>query len=154
VRAISDKQALALKAATRRAVDMAGGSESFQYVTRVGQGQLSKYGLTGEDHQSSFMPIDIALEADLEAGSPVIIEKLAALMGYRLVRDDTAQEAKSLALADVARLSARVGAFAETAVDALDDGHVSAGEERDLLRELNKIRTQLTAIETKFGGRV
>jgi hypothetical protein len=81
VRVISDKQALALKAATRRAVDMAGGSDSFQHVTRVGQGQLSKYGLTGEDHQSSFMPIDIALEADLEAGSPVIIEKLAALMG-------------------------------------------------------------------------
>lgn len=152
IRIISEREGLALKAATRRAVEMAGGSDSFSLVTRVGQGQLSKYGLTTEEHAASFMPIDIALEADKEAGAPVIVERMAALLGYRLVKADGEAPRDGLALADVARLSARVGTLCETTADALADGHVSPGEERDIQREIFKIKAQIAKIEAKTGG--
>ena len=91
MRVISDRQSMQLKAATRRAIDMAGGSDTFEHVTRVRQGQLSKYGLAGEDHAACFAPIDVALEADIEAGSPIITEMMAKLQGYRLVREGLGQ---------------------------------------------------------------
>jgi hypothetical protein len=152
VRVISDRQSMQLKAATRRAIDMAGGSDSFEHVTRVRQGQLSKYGLAGEEHAATFVPIDVALEADMEAGAPVITEMMAKLQGYRLVRDEADAPEAGLTHRDISALNAEVGDVTRLAIEALDDGKVDAREKRDLMRELTDLKAQIAVIEGKLGG--
>lgn len=154
MRVISDRQAMQLKAATRRAIDMAGGSDSFEHVTRVRQGQLSKYGLAGEEHAATFAPIDVALEADIEAGTPIITEMMAKLQGYRLVREKADEPETGLTHRDISVLNAELGDVSRLALEALEDGKVDARERRDLLSELADLKRQLAIVEGKLGGGV
>jgi hypothetical protein len=141
-----------LKAATRRAIDMAGGSDSFEHVTRVRQGQLSKYGLAGEEHAATFAPIDVALEADIEAGAPIITEMMAKLQGYRLVRETEDVPETGLTHRDISILNAELGDVSRMAIEALDDGKIDARERKDLLSELADLKKQLAVVEGKLGG--
>lgn len=152
MRVISERDLKKLKAATRFSVDGAGGSEEFQKATRVRQGQLSKYGLAGDEHMETFMPIDVAVEADLEAGSPIITEMMAKLQGYRLVRDEAEAPEAGLTHRDISALNAEVGDVSRLAIEALDDGKVDAREKRDLMRELADLKAQIAVIEGKLGG--
>lgn len=152
MRVISERDLKKLKAATRFSVDGAGGSEEFQKATRVRQGQLSKYGLAGDEHMETFMPIDVAVEADLEAGSPVITEMMAKLQGYRLVRDEAEAPEAGLTHRDISALNAEVGDVTRLAIEALDDGKVDAREKRDLMRELTDLKAQIAVIEGKLGS--
>lgn len=152
MRVISDRQSMQLKAATRRAIDMAGGSDAFEHVTRVRQGQLSKYGLAGEDHAACFAPIDVALEADIEAGSPIITEMMAKLQGYRLVRETAELPDAGLTHRDISGLNAELGDVSRLALEALDDGKIDARERRDLLAELDGLKKQIALVEGKLGG--
>lgn len=152
MRVISDRDLKKLKAATRFSVDGAGGSEEFQKATRVRQGQLSKYGLAGDEHMETFVPIDVAVEADLEAGSPIITEMMAKLQGYRLVRDEAGTPEAGLTHRDISALNAEVGDVTRLAIEALDDGKVDAREKRDLMRELTDLKAQIAVIESKLGS--
>ncbi|WWT40037.1 hypothetical protein [Nostoc phage Nsp-JY10] len=152
MRVISDRDLKKLKAATRFSVDGAGGSEEFQKATRVRQGQLSKYGLAGDEHMETFVPIDVAVEADLEAGSPIITEMMAKLQGYRLVRDEAETPEAGLTHRDISALNAEVGDVTRLAIEALDDGKVDAREKRDLMRELTDLKAQIAVIESKLGS--
>ncbi len=152
MRVISDRDLKKLKAATRFSVDGAGGSEEFQKATRVRQGQLSKYGLAGDEHMETFVPIDVAVEADLEAGSPIITEMMAKLQGYRLVRDEAEAPEAGLTHRDISALNAEVGDVTRLAIEALDDGKVDAREKRDLMRELTDLKAQIALIESKLGS--
>lgn len=152
MRVISDRQAMQLKAATRRAIDMAGGSDSFEHVTRVRQGQLSKYGLAGEEHAATFAPIDVALEADIEAGTPIITEMMAKLQGYRLVRDTADEPENGLTHRDISALNAELGDVSRLALEALEDGKVDARERKDLLAEIADLKRQISLVEGKLGG--
>lgn len=152
MRVISDRDLKKLKAATRFSVDGAGGSEEFQKATRVRQGQLSKYGLAGDEHMETFVPIDVAVEADLEAGSPIITEMMAKLQGYRLVRDEAETPEAALTHRDISALNAEVGDVTRLAIEALDDGKVDAREKRDLMRELTDLKAQIAVIESKLGS--
>lgn len=152
MRVISDRDLKKLKAATRFSVDGAGGSEEFQKATRVRQGQLSKYGLAGDEHMETFVPIDVAVEADLEAGSPIITEMMAKLQGYRLVRDEAEAPEAGLTHRDISALNAEVGDVTRLAIEALDDGKVDAREKRDLMRELTDLKAQIAVIESKLGS--
>lgn len=152
MRVISDRDLKKLKAATRFSVDGAGGSEEFQKATRVRQGQLSKYGLAGDEHMETFVPIDVAVEADLEAGSPIITEMMAKLQGYRLVRDEAEAPEAGLTHRDISALNAEVGDVTRLAIEALDDGRVDAREKRDLMRELTDLKAQIAVIEGKLGS--
>ncbi len=152
MRSISDKQGKALKAATRRALDMAGGPESFQHTTRVRQGQLSKYAAPSDEHADSFMPLDIALEADLEAGAPIIVEQLARMQGYRLVRIEQEPDGQELSHRDLSALHIEFADVVRVAHDALEDGHTDAGERRRIGRELSELKKAIAVIEGKIGG--
>ena len=152
MRSISDKQGKALKAATRRALDMAGGPESFQHATRVRQGQLSKYASPAEDHAESFMPLDIALEADLEAGTPIITEQLARMQGYRLVKAEEEPVGDKLSHRDLSALHAEFSDVVRVTHDALEDGHADASERRRISRELSELKKAIALIEGKIGG--
>lgn len=144
MRSISDDHRKKLKAATRRAIKAAGGGDSFAHVTRVSESQLSKYGLATEEHEDAFIPVDVALEADLEAGTPVIASALAAAQGFRLVRDGDARDSRLLGFADISEIGVAFAAFQARMHEALaDDGRVDEGERRKILRDFDKFMRSL-----------
>jgi len=148
VRAISDDDRQKLKAATRRAVKSAGGGDSFAHVTRVSESQLSKYGLASDEHQDAFIPVDVALEADVEAGSPIIATALAAAQGFRLVRNASPVDDHSLGFADISQISVAFSSFHTRMHEALaDDGRVDEAERRRILKDFDKfMRTLFTTM--------
>ncbi|MUZ53057.1 hypothetical protein GOZ97_07565 [Agrobacterium vitis] len=157
MRAINKDQAAALKGATRRAVQMAGTAECFQHTTRVGKAPLSNYASTSEDNAEKFMPLDIVLEADLEAGSPVITEQLARLQGYRLVKDEPEAAPASLDLIDLLKMDSVVSALKQVVVEALDENgsggrSITTGEGRDIGREGEKLIRNIREIMRKAGA--
>ena len=154
MRTISDKQALTLKAATRRTVDMAGGGDAFQHVTRVKAGNLSKYGSNGEENLDKFMPIDVAVEADLEANSPIIVSVMAEMLGYKLVPLAGGGEAADcgLALADVLKIANEMGDVIRATTAALADGNVDAAERKEITREIDQAMQALKAVMRKVGA--
>ncbi|TCN30311.1 hypothetical protein [Sinorhizobium americanum] len=82
MRTISEKECSNLKGATEAGLAVGGGMTSFIHFTRVGVANLSKY---ASPHDEQFMPIDIAVEADRRAGTPVILAEMARQLGYELV---------------------------------------------------------------------
>ncbi|TCT37275.1 hypothetical protein [Martelella mediterranea] len=153
MRSISDKTIQMLKAVCRRAVDISGGPENFQHCTRVGQAQLSRYTLPSPDFAKYLMPIDVALEADLEAGMPIIVSELARLQGYRLVRDDVAHDVEALAYRDIGELNRGFGALLNAAFEALEDGNVDPREKRVLQRLLDEFMKVMTVFADRVEGR-
>lgn len=140
MRSISDRQALTLKASTRRAVDMAGGGESFQHMTRVNGGQLSKYGSQAEE--KSFIPIDVAVEADFEANSPIIVGAMAEILGYKLVPNDGAAAnvaLKPVTVRDALRIANEAADVVKAITDALsNDDLIDGVEQRVITREIDE----------------
>lgn len=82
-RVMTEAQGHALKSAFRHGVRLAGGVEAFSGVTRISPAQISRCGNPG---MPDFPALDVALEADLEAGQPAIAAALAAAQGYGLCR--------------------------------------------------------------------
>lgn len=139
MRSISDKQSLTLKAATRRAVDMAGGGDSFHHVTRVNAAQLSKYGSQAEE--KSFMPIDVAVEADQEAGSPIVLSAMAEILGYQLVPIGATINvaAAPVTIKDALTIANEAADVVKAITEALsNDDRIDGAEERVITREIDE----------------
>lgn len=134
MRAINDNQASALKGATRRAIKAAGTAESFQHVTRVKAPALSNYASAAPENMEKFMGIDVAVEADMEAGAPIITEQMARILGYKLVKDDAgAPPAASLPTdGDMLTLNSAVAMFIQAYREAREDNVIDEVEKRDL----------------------
>lgn len=154
MRSISDKEQLSLKAATRRAFDMAGGPEEFQHMTRVRQSVLSKYGSTTQDCADKFIPVDVAVEADVEAGSPIITAKMAHILGYKLVpvAADTVNAAP-LGVHDALRIANEAADVVKAITSALTDGRIDQAEEREIAHEIEEaikvLRDALTRVSVR-----
>ena len=139
-----------LKAAARRSVELAGGGEQFQYVTCVRAAEISKYCSNSEDRQ---MRIDVAIEADREAGAPIIVGLMARLLGYDLVRREIAhgnQPMPSLEAAGAAT-SECLEVFQEYA-KAMKDGKLDMVERTAVRREIAQAIRALTSIDEQVGG--
>lgn len=156
MRTISDKQGLTLKAATRRSVDMAGGGDAFQHVTRIRAAQLSKCGSAGEDNADKFLPIDVAVEADMEAGSPIILTAMADLLGYRVMPivdgADLSTPTTPPTHKDLTHLNRALMDVVRTFGDALDDDHVDGREKKEITREVDEAIKALHALQQRIGG--
>ncbi len=155
MRSISDKQQLTLKAATRRAVDMAGGGDSFQHVTRARGPQLSRYGSTSEDNLDKFIPIDVAVEADQEAGAPIILSAMAEMLGYKVVPHEAvhASTAHPITVRDALRIANEAADVVKAITDALDtDNIIDAAEEKVITREIDEVMR--TLVETLHRAKV
>ncbi|MCX5495398.1 hypothetical protein OSH11_11830 [Kaistia dalseonensis] len=74
----------ALKAATRRLVDACGGQESAASITRVSHQTISRYRLA--DRAEDFIPADVLLDLEADAGDPIVTRQLAARQGWTIVR--------------------------------------------------------------------
>lgn len=140
MRTISDKQALTLKAATRRAIDMAGGGEAFSHATRIKAGNLSKYGSPNEDNAETFMPIDVAVECDIEAGSPTILSTMAEMLGYQLVPIAGARgdHGEQINIVDALNIANEAADVVRAITDGLADGHICAADRKEITREIDE----------------
>ncbi|UTV37620.1 hypothetical protein MYG64_04700 [Ensifer adhaerens] len=156
MRTISDKQGLTLKAATRRSVDMAGGGDALQHVTRVRASYLSKCGSAGEDNADKYLPIDVATEADMEAGSPIILTAMADILGYCVL---PIIEGSDLPIGvappthkDLTHLNRELMDVVRIFGDALDDDHVDGREKKEITREIDEAIKALRALQQRIGG--
>lgn len=82
VRASSEAQRRALKTGFDQAVRAAGGGQVFAASTRVNPPAVSKY--AAQQEADTFAPLDVALDADLQAGGPYALRALAAAQGFDL----------------------------------------------------------------------
>lgn len=133
---------LALKAATRRAIESAGTLTELATYTRVDPAQLSRYG--NPEHQS-FAPLDVAMDLDRLAGAPIILRAWAERLGYELApHESAAHEPEALAehIPDIAGETADVvRALADTA-----DQGASPAQARIIDREAGEAIEKLTAL--------
>ncbi|WP_085025275.1 phage regulatory CII family protein [Ensifer aridi] len=146
MRTILEADVLALKGATEASFVLGKGLTSFSTFTRVGVSTLSKYASGSAEFRDNVIPVDIAIEADRRAGSPIIIGEAARQLGYGLspltgeIKAGPVTEAAALKVLheanDVSR--AIVAAIADGKVDALDRKKI-AQETREAIRALQEV---------------
>jgi hypothetical protein len=115
LRLSSPRDRLALKAAVNRAVDLAGGPSQSSHVTRGCASDLSRYG--NQNYPDRHCPIDVVLDLDRAARSPVIAAALAEAEGYRLVAVDR-QDVGEISMADVVRIVTEAGEAAKAIAES------------------------------------
>ncbi|TCT29611.1 hypothetical protein [Martelella mediterranea] len=152
-RLLTQKAVDGLRETSRRAVVQGGGPEKFQHSTRLNQSQLSKCWTHVHDpsrKSQQVMAIDVAVEADMEAGAPVILGEMARLEGYRLERDDFEESGKGgLGIADIGTFQAAFHALSQSMMDAAADGKVDAREAADILEHFAKFLRVAHVVECK-----
>ncbi len=146
MRLISEELILSLKGVTDACYRLGGGVTSFALLTRVGVSSLVKYATLGErrgdgfEHGATLIPIDIAVEADLRAGSPIITSEMARHLGFRLEPLETVVTAEApLAEADVLAIMDKATDVWRMARVAFEDGRIDALERRELGQQLRRI---------------
>ena len=141
MREISEKQAAMLKGATARALKLAGGGGIVQHSTRVNEATLSKYASTAPDNDKAFVPLDVAVEIDMLAQSPVIVSAMAEMLGYRLAPSDAgAEDARPLTIHDALVIANEAADVVKAITEALaGDGEIDAAEDRLITREVDEL---------------
>lgn len=146
-RPTSDHDRARLKGATKRAIERAGGGTAFAGQTRVEPPALSKYAAQHEDH---FVPVDVACDADMAAGAPVILSAMAATQGFRLVPiDETAPAFHSSMVGTLIRETGEVSA---AILEAMADGRITPAERRAIEAEIDEAMQALFVLRRAFGG--
>lgn len=137
MRTISEQEQRSLKSATDGAYVLSGGISCILPFTRVGVSTLSKYASFNDEHHDSFMPIDVVVEVERRAKSPVIIRQLAALVGYELVPCQRHHEpARSVTEADAHRVLKEAMDVAQAIIAAREDNRIDAAERKIIDKEL------------------
>jgi hypothetical protein len=140
VRLISAELISSLKGATDACFRLGGGVTSFALLTRVGVSTLSKYASNGEDHEETLVPVDVAIEADQRAGTPVIVSEMARQLGFRLEPlERRAADADGLSEEDVLKIMDKAHDLFRLARLAFADGKLDALERRDLGQQLRRV---------------
>ena len=88
MRTISEEEIRSLKGTTEASYKLGGGVTDFPLLTRVNVSTLSKYASFNEENSEALIPVDVAIEADRRAKSPVIVGAMARALGFKLVIDD------------------------------------------------------------------
>jgi hypothetical protein len=155
MRHFSEKAYRSLKCVCSVAYDLAGGNTLFQHSTRVVVSQLSKYASLNEDDEKSYMPIDVAVDLDRAAGSPIITGTMAQLLGFRLEPLSAAvTEADKLSERDAHKLLAEAMDVAQALLAAFADGRIDALERKRLRVELREVIRAAETILAKLDEEV
>lgn len=152
IRSILDADILALKGATNSSFMLGGGPTSFAHVTRVGISTLSKYASTSDEWHENVVPIDIAVEADKRAETPVIIGEAARILGYRLVPEDGAMPAaRKISDCDVMDLMKEATDVFVALREARADGRICAGDREAIERQLRELEREIAEIRVNMA---
>lgn len=158
MREISEKQAAMLKGCTARALKLAGGAAIVQHSTRVNEATLSKCASASPDNERNFVGIDVAVEIDLLAGSPVILSAMAEMAGYRLVTsDEVVGDGRPLTIHDALVIANEAADVVKAITEALaGDGTIDAAEDRIITREVDELvrvlKKTLRNVSTRRGN--
>lgn len=136
MRAFSEISYRSLKRICGVAYGLVGGNTLFAHSTRVSVSQLSKYASFKEEDDKSYMPIDVAIDLDLAAQSPMIVGQMAALLGYRLERIAVAEHIGPLSAGDAHTLLSEAMDVSKTILKASEDGHYDSLEKKQIRHEL------------------
>lgn len=129
---------IAIKAATRRAVQMAGGPNAVSEHTRVAAGRISDY---CNPAHSSFVPLDVAADIDALAGSPVIL--MAWNDCYTAFKKSDEQKFQE----HVADVVTDVGDLMRVAGAGMADGKITPREALDTMRVAVAAKDEITELE-------
>ncbi|MGO7901597.1 phage regulatory CII family protein [Rhizobium ruizarguesonis] len=155
MRHFSEKAYRSLKCVCSVAYDLAGGNTLFQHSTRVVVSQLSKYASLNQDDEKSYMPIDVAVDLDRAAGSPVITGTMAQLLGFRLEPLSAAvAESDKLSERDAHKLLAEAMDVSQALLAAFADGRIDALERKRLRVELREVIRAAETILAKLDEEV
>lgn len=139
MRSATPDELKALKAASRQAVRAAGGGASFQHATRIREARISTCCSSADDLMDDFLPLDVALEADREAGKPIILELMARLQGFSLVPLSAAEVREGVPDAgDLLQVAVVFGHFLDEFARAGADRIYTEGEKRIIHRWMEK----------------
>lgn len=140
IRSILDEDILALKGATEVCFKLGGGMTSFSSLTRYVVSELSKFASTTSEWMERIIPVDVAIEADRRAKSPIIIGEAARQLGFRLeplaaaiTGSGPLTEAEILKVMDEA-----TDVWRETRA-AYSDGHLDELDKKRLRKELREL---------------
>lgn len=150
LRPTSDHDRAMLKAASDRAIRRAGGGAVFAGRTRVLAAALSRY---KADHEDAFMPIDVAVDADMAAGQPIILAAIAALEGYAITPlTAPGRAAPTLSAGLVGVLIRETGEVSAAVLEALADDHLSPAERKAIEKELDEALAALWQLRAALRG--
>lgn len=155
MRSISDKQGKMLKGATLRSLTMAGGGSVVQHSTRINEKTLSKQASGSDEHEKTFAAIDVAVEIDMLAGTPIITAMMAEMLGYQLVPINTegsGHVAEALAQRDAVHLMVEAMDAIKVFNDAMADNHLDAGEKRAVAKEFEDAIKAFRAIMARMAA--
>lgn len=148
MRTISDEEIRSLKGATEASYKLGGGVTDFPLLTRVNVSQLSKYASFNDENGDSLIPIDVAIEADRRAKSPVIVAAMARKLGFKLVVDDELQaEARPINESDMMDLMSEIADVIKVVHEAKASGTLGTAavtkritkEAHEVIRELKEL---------------
>nr|WP_245224205.1 phage regulatory CII family protein [Rhizobium halophytocola] len=129
-----------MKASTEAAYTLGGGVTAFPLMTRVNVSTLSKYASFNDEYAEKLIPIDVAIEADRRAKSPVILSAMAQVLSYQLVPlASRAQLAAELSESDALLIMDEATDLWRLARAAFADGRIDGFERRELLRKLRQL---------------
>jgi hypothetical protein len=120
-------------------------------LTRVNVSTLSKYASFNEENSDSLIPIDVAVEADRKAQSPVITGAMARLLGYRLEPLES-PERRPVTREDGHAISMEVADVVSELHRALADNHINAAEKKRILKEVNEAIRELEKLRSNLTG--
>ncbi len=137
---------MSLKGATEASFKLGGGLTSFALLARVGVSSLSKYASVSPDFRENVVPVDIAVEADRRAGSPIIIGEAAKQLGFELVPIAGQSAAKPVTEADAHRILKETMDVAQAIIAARADGKVDSLERKEISQEAREAIRALQAV--------
>ena len=160
MRLISEQSILSLKGVTDACYRLGGGVTSFALLTRVGVSTLVKYATLGErrddgghEHLQTMVPLDIAIEADMRAGSPIIIAEAARILGYVLTRDGEQPDKRGLKDLDAHVVLSETMDVSRAIIEAGKDGRYDALERRTIAQEAREAIRALEQVVAACGER-
>ncbi len=151
MRTISEEEIRSLKGATDSSYRLGGGVNNFPLMTRVTVSTLSKYASFNEENREALIPVDVAIEADRKAQSPVILSAMAHLLGYRLVAGE-GRERRAITRESGTLVSLEVMDVVRVIHEALQDGKLDAADNKSIVKECDEAIRLLQQIRDSASG--
>lgn len=134
---------VALKAATKLAVTMAGGPNAAAPFVRVAASHLSQY---GNERETSHIPLDVALDLDSRNSDPVILRAYAGLLGYDIVKREAEKSEAQKIIAQAGEVAQQSGELVSETIKAAADGAFTPAEAKRIDGEAAELEQSLVKV--------
>jgi hypothetical protein len=136
---ILSEDEVAIRVATEKAVQAAGGQASIAAALETNTGKISRLSNISNDLNAQkerlYLKASEAVKIDALAGSPFILEAMAARLGFRVVRDDQSCTDTDLHK-QIPTLIKEFGEALLEAAEAVNDGNASKADAKRVYDEL------------------